>query len=158
MVNTLISSLSWRYLPIRALALNDRGFINPDEGNRLEPNVGDQTIPRTVEQKKRWIRHSLFEQWIRVCVNIGHTCQKQRDATNDKGEENDCLLGCCALLTEAVTTSETSASVYQTPRRNIPEDSHLNSEACFSLSLAPYHQAKDPATLHIWRPSPPSAT
>jgi hypothetical protein len=31
-----------------------------------------------------------------------------------------------ALVMEAVRTSETSASVYQTTRRNIPEDSHLH--------------------------------
>jgi hypothetical protein len=31
-----------------------------------------------------------------------------------------------AKVIEAVTTSETSVSIYQTTRRNIPEDSHLD--------------------------------
>jgi hypothetical protein len=31
-----------------------------------------------------------------------------------------------ALMMEAVSTSETLVSVYQTTRRNIPEDSHLH--------------------------------
>jgi hypothetical protein len=30
-----------------------------------------------------------------------------------------------ALMMEAVTSSETSVTFYQTKRRNIPEDSHL---------------------------------
>jgi hypothetical protein len=30
-----------------------------------------------------------------------------------------------ALMMEAVSTSEMSASIYQTKRRNIPEDNHL---------------------------------
>jgi hypothetical protein len=42
-----------------------------------------------------------------------------------------------ALMMEAVSTSETSATFYQTARRNIPEDSHLNlasySRECFSV-------------------------
>jgi hypothetical protein len=29
-----------------------------------------------------------------------------------------------ALMTETVSTSETSANIYQTTRRNIPEDGH----------------------------------
>jgi hypothetical protein len=36
---------------------------------------------------------------------------------------------CCnaiALMKEAVSTSETSANIYQTTRRNIVEDSHLH--------------------------------
>jgi hypothetical protein len=39
--------------------------------------------------------------------------------------EGDCLLGCYALMTEEVCTSETSVSFYQTTRRNIPEDRNL---------------------------------
>jgi hypothetical protein len=31
-----------------------------------------------------------------------------------------------ALMMEAVSTSETSVSYYQTTRRNIPEDNHLH--------------------------------
>jgi hypothetical protein len=31
-----------------------------------------------------------------------------------------------ALMMEAASTSETSVNFYQTTRRNIPEDSHLN--------------------------------
>jgi uncharacterized lipoprotein YmbA len=30
-----------------------------------------------------------------------------------------------ALIMEAASTSETSVNLYQTPRRNNPEDSHL---------------------------------
>jgi hypothetical protein len=39
-----------------------------------------------------------------------------------------CNLGLCpdALMMEAVSTSETSVSLYQPTRRNIPEDSHLH--------------------------------
>jgi hypothetical protein len=46
--------------------------------------------------------------------------------------EDDCLLGCCAIITaitlimEAASTSETSVNFYQTVWRNIPEDSHLH--------------------------------
>jgi hypothetical protein len=38
-----------------------------------------------------------------------------------------CLLGCCdRLMMEATSTSETSVNIYQTTRRNSPEDSHLH--------------------------------
>jgi hypothetical protein len=40
--------------------------------------------------------------------------------------EDGCLLGCCDLMMEAVSASETSVSTYQTKQRNIPEDSHLH--------------------------------
>jgi hypothetical protein len=47
--------------------------------------------------------------------------------------EDDRLLECCAvcvgdivLMMEAVSTSETSVTFYQTIQRNIPEDSHLH--------------------------------
>jgi hypothetical protein len=36
------------------------------------------------------------------------------------------LSGLIALMMEAVSTSETSVSFYQTTRRNIAEDSHLH--------------------------------
>jgi hypothetical protein len=35
--------------------------------------------------------------------------------------EGDSLLGCCTLIMEAVSTSETSVNFYQTTGRNIPE-------------------------------------
>jgi hypothetical protein len=35
-----------------------------------------------------------------------------------------------ALLMESVSTSETSISLYWIARRNIPEDSHLNTRRC----------------------------
>jgi hypothetical protein len=35
------------------------------------------------------------------------------------------LVGRIALMMEAASTSETSVNFYQTTRRNIPEDSHL---------------------------------
>jgi hypothetical protein len=52
--------------------------------------------------------------------------------------EDGCLLGCCAVsevlaasiiraMMEAASISETSVNVYQTTRRNNPEDSHLQS-------------------------------
>jgi hypothetical protein len=31
----------------------------------------------------------------------------------------------CSQMTDAVSTSETSVSFYQTTRRNLPEDSHI---------------------------------
>jgi hypothetical protein len=45
-------------------------------------------------------------------------------------EEDDCLLGCSAviiiaLMTEAARTSETLVNFYQTARRYNKEDSHL---------------------------------
>jgi hypothetical protein len=42
--------------------------------------------------------------------------------------EGGCLLGCCALMMEAASTSETSVNFYQTTQRNNPEDSHLQNE------------------------------
>jgi hypothetical protein len=36
-----------------------------------------------------------------------------------------------ALMMEAVSTSETSVIIYQTTRRNIPEDSHLHTRRWF---------------------------
>jgi hypothetical protein len=42
--------------------------------------------------------------------------------------EEDCLLGCCALMMEAENTSETSVNFYQTTRRSIPDDSHLQAQ------------------------------
>jgi hypothetical protein len=40
-------------------------------------------------------------------------------------DEDGCLLGCGALMTEAARTSETLGRFYQTIRRYNPEDSHL---------------------------------
>jgi hypothetical protein len=45
--------------------------------------------------------------------------------------ENNCLLGHCAiiaLIMEEKNTSETSANLYQTKRRNISEDSHVRTK------------------------------
>jgi hypothetical protein len=39
--------------------------------------------------------------------------------------EDGCLLGCCAVMMEAASTSETSVNFYQTTRRSNPEDNHL---------------------------------
>jgi hypothetical protein len=39
------------------------------------------------------------------------------------------------LMMEAVSTSESSVSIYQTTRRNIPEDSHLH----FDLRFVSWH-------------------
>jgi hypothetical protein len=38
---------------------------------------------------------------------------------------NVMFLTAIALMMEAISTSETSVDIYQTTRRNIPEDSHL---------------------------------
>jgi hypothetical protein len=40
--------------------------------------------------------------------------------------KDGCLLGCCALMMEAVSTSETSVDFYQTTRCKIPKDSQLH--------------------------------
>jgi hypothetical protein len=64
-----------------------------------------------------------------------HSVLLEMKHTWDRNDlENDCLLGCCAsiirimiaLTMEAVSTSETSVSFYQTIRRNVPEDVHLH--------------------------------
>jgi hypothetical protein len=47
------------------------------------------------------------------------------------------IIRAIALMMEAVRTSETSVSFYQTARRNIPEDSHLHHVPSRSL-VAPY--------------------
>jgi hypothetical protein len=39
--------------------------------------------------------------------------------------EDNCLLGCCDLTMEEVSTSETSDNFCETTWRNISEDSHL---------------------------------
>jgi hypothetical protein len=40
--------------------------------------------------------------------------------------EDDCLLGCCAVLSgRSLPIPETSVKIYQITRRNSPEDSHL---------------------------------
>jgi hypothetical protein len=49
---------------------------------------------------------------------------------SDKYEDSEMLLRvvwrlAIALMMEAVSISETSVSIYQTTRRNIPEDNHL---------------------------------
>jgi hypothetical protein len=40
-----------------------------------------------------------------------------------------------ALMMEAPSTSETSANVYQTTRRNNPEDSHIHARRCENLKV-----------------------
>jgi hypothetical protein len=42
-----------------------------------------------------------------------------------------------ALIMEAVITSETSVSIYQTAWRNIAEDSHFHSHRCENLKSYP---------------------
>jgi hypothetical protein len=53
-------------------------------------------------------------------VSRGETVQQ----TNRK-RENDCLIGCCALVMETVKAFEMSLNLYQTTRHYNPEDSHL---------------------------------
>jgi hypothetical protein len=43
-----------------------------------------------------------------------------------------------ALMMEAVSTSETSVSIHQTTRRNIPENSHLHIRRCENLKSHPF--------------------
>jgi hypothetical protein len=43
------------------------------------------------------------------------------------------LAAVVALMMEAASTSETPVNVYQTTRRNNPEDSHLHSRCCENL-------------------------
>jgi hypothetical protein len=53
------------------------------------------------------------------------------------------IVGCCpagmlsviVLMMESVTTSETSVNFYQTKRRNIPEDSHMNSKSMLAIIM-----------------------
>jgi hypothetical protein len=40
-----------------------------------------------------------------------------------------------ALMMEAASTSETSVNFYQTARRNIPEDSHLQEEQKYKVAV-----------------------
>jgi hypothetical protein len=51
--------------------------------------------------------------------------------------EDGCLLGCCAVMMEAVSTSETLVNFYQTTQRNFPEDSHLqySSLSCSCINV-----------------------
>jgi hypothetical protein len=53
--------------------------------------------------------------------------------------KDDCLLECSTvaitLITEAVRSSETSVDIYQTTRRYIPEDSHLQTQKTFRGSV-----------------------
>jgi hypothetical protein len=51
-----------------------------------------------------------------------------------------------ALMMEAASTSETSMNLYQTTRRNIPEDSHLHIRQklqpkldCYFTAYIPYY-------------------
>jgi hypothetical protein len=48
-------------------------------------------------------------------------------------DEGRCI---SALMMEAASTSETSINFYQTTRRNIPEDSHLQTSQPFEVRLA----------------------
>jgi hypothetical protein len=41
-----------------------------------------------------------------------------------------------ALMMEAASTSETSANLYQTTRRNNPEDSHLQAASAFDTACS----------------------
>jgi hypothetical protein len=49
--------------------------------------------------------------------------------------EDGCLLGCCAVMKEAVSTSETSVNFYQTERHSIPEFSHLHTRCRENLKF-----------------------
>jgi hypothetical protein len=51
-------------------------------------------------------------------------------------------------MMEAVTSSETSVSIYQTTRRNIPEDGHLNTHRRENLK---HHQKVGRIDLYIGR-------
>jgi hypothetical protein len=48
-----------------------------------------------------------------------------------------------ALMAEAVSTSETSFSIYQTTRRNIPEDTHLHTRSRENLKSSECKDAKN---------------
>jgi hypothetical protein len=59
-----------------------------------------------------------------------------------------------ALIIEAVLTSETSVSLYQTTPVNIPEDSHLHAplrEDIKSLCCSEYHQMQSLVTFSVPR-------
>jgi hypothetical protein len=51
-----------------------------------------------------------------------------------------CTLVEIALMMEAVSTSETSVSFYQTTRHNIPEDSHLHTRGRQTLKSQSHMQ------------------
>jgi hypothetical protein len=56
--------------------------------------------------------------------------------------EDDCLLGCCTIITlimDAARTSETLVNVYQTTQRDLPEDSHLHIHCCENLQFHRLH-------------------
>jgi hypothetical protein len=62
--------------------------------------------------------HELQVIWWTGCESSG---------SHGREYEDDCLVGRCAVMIEALTTSETSVSFYQTSRRSIPDDSRLHS-------------------------------
>jgi hypothetical protein len=59
--------------------------------------------------------------------SCSHFVRPTRSSDHDKGIQVRFLVlaAVVAPITEAVSTSETSVSFYETTRRNIPEDSHL---------------------------------
>jgi hypothetical protein len=46
-----------------------------------------------------------------------------------------CCLVVIALMMEAVSTSETSMNFYETARRNIPEDNHLQQKISLTIGI-----------------------
>jgi hypothetical protein len=60
------------------------------------------------------------------------TFSKKNISGSHGGEyEDGCLLGCCALMMEAGSTSETSVNFYQTTLRNNPEDGCFHVQKSF---------------------------
>jgi hypothetical protein len=64
---------------------------------------------------------------------IGQEVDGEFSGSQGDEYEDGCLLGCCAMMMEAVSTSETSVNIYWTRRRNIREDSHLQETDGFRI-------------------------
>jgi hypothetical protein len=59
-----------------------------------------------------------------------------------------------ALMMEAISTSETLANLYETTRRNIPEDSHLHTRHRENLKshVGQLYQTKLHIIPSLWQP------
>jgi hypothetical protein len=65
--------------------------------------------------------------WVVAPCNPAEVCRHFRGAC--------CLQHQCAPMTEDASASETSVNIYQTIRRNNPEDSHLYTQDSVHTSL-----------------------
>jgi hypothetical protein len=119
--------LQWNRLkPAFAPDYSDVGKISHCSNQRhsLNNNSGFIHMLTTINTLEMCAVAFILQHYVDWVILCSFTYPESEISGSHGGEyEDGCLLGCCTLMMEAASTSETSVNIYHTTRRTIPEDS-----------------------------------